>query len=449
MYPEGENSFPRKSGQFSEAEASWHRGELSMAFSSDEGKTWSKPLVIARQKGAWLAYPYLFEPKPGRLWIFSLQGKVYLEANLADFPPMKQLQAKTNKRRVYFGGYTGGPSEGIYVAEYDSLTGAVSNLRLAAKTPNPSFLAIHPSKKYLYAVSEIGNFEGKKTGAVGAFEIRESDGTLKPINRKSSGGVGPCHVSLDSQGKYAFAANYGGGSAASLPILTDGCLGDPRSVVQHEGSSVNQRRQKSAHAHSINLDPTGKFALVADLGMDKTMIYRFADGKLTPNDPPFAKAADGAGPRHLAFHPQKPLVYVINELACTIDVFAFDAENGQMDRLQTISTIPENALDDSVTTAEVQVHPSGKFVYGSNRGLNTLAVFAADDTGKLRFVEHEPTLGIRPRNFRIAPDGRFLIVANRESGNVVVFRIDQQTGALEPTGCELEVPSPSCVRFFE
>jgi len=358
-------------------------------------------------------------------------------------------RADAVESRVYFGTYTGGKSEGIYVADYDPVGGLVSNVRLAVETPNPSFLAIHPSKRFLYAVSEIVEFDGRKTGAVAAFEINESDGALRLVNRKSSGGAGPCHVSLDANGKYAFAANYTGGSAACLPILADGFLGDPISVVQHEGSSANPRRQTAAHAHSINLDPTGSFALVADLGMDKTVIYRFADGKLRPNEPPFATAEPGAGPRHLAFHPNGKIVYVINELSCTIDVFSFNSEVGTMERLQTASTIPEGAQDESVTTAEVQVHPNGKFVYGSNRGLNTLAVFAADETGKLRFVEHEPTLGVRPRNFRIAPDGKFLLVANRESDNVVAFRIDAATGELEPTGCEVEVGSPSCVRFFE
>ena len=249
---------------------------------------------------------------------------------------------------------------------------------------------------------------------------------------------------------YVLVANYGSGSAACLPIGRDGRLAKATSIVQHKGSSVDPRRQKGPHAHSINLDAAGRRAFVADLGLDQILIYRFdaGSGKLTPNDPPFTPMAPGAGPRHFAFHPSGQFAYAINELNSTITAMAYDAVHGTLDPVQTLSTLPDG-FDGVNYTAEVQVHPSGKFVYGSNRGHDSIAIFAVDEqNGKLRYVGCEPTQGETPRNFGIDPTGAYLLAANQATDNLVVLRIDKQTGDLAPTGHAVEVPSPTCVKMM-
>jgi 6-phosphogluconolactonase len=245
-------------------------------------------------------------------------------------------------------------------------------------------------------------------------------------------------------------ANYGGGSVACLPVDAAGRLEPASSFLQHEGSGADPKRQAGPHAHSINLDAANRFAIAADLGLDKLFIDRFdaAKGTLTPNDPPFARVAPGSGPRHFAFHPDGRHGYVINEMACTVTAFDYDPERGALSEIQTISTLPEGTRGSNLSTAEVQVHPSGRFLYGSNRGHNTIAIFAIDAaTGRLRPVGHQPTQGKTPRNFGIDPTGRYLLAANQDSGTVVVFRINPQTGQLEPTGQVAEVPKPVCVKF--
>jgi 6-phosphogluconolactonase len=258
-------------------------------------------------------------------------------------------------------------------------------------------------------------------------------------------------VIVDRQGRNVLVANYGGGSVAVLPIGADGRLQAPSSVVQHTGSSVDPNRQKEPHAHSINVDADNRFAYAADLGLDKILIYRFdvAKGTLTPNDPPFAQVEPGSGPRHFAFHPQGRFAYVINEMRCTVTAFAHDAARGGLSAIQTISTLPQGqSVQKGFSTAEVQVHPSGRFLYGSNRGHDTIAVFAIDEkTGRLTPVHHEPTQGSTPRNFGIDPAGRFLLAANQRSDTVVVFRIDAATGRLAPAGHRIEVGAPVCVKF--
>jgi 6-phosphogluconolactonase len=256
-------------------------------------------------------------------------------------------------------------------------------------------------------------------------------------------------VSVDAKGKVLLAANYGGGSVTSVPIGADGRLGTPASVIQHKGRGADPRRQKGPHAHSINPDPTNKFAVAADLGIDKLLVYRLdtAKGVLTPHDPPFAKLAPGAGPRHLAFHPSGRFAYVINELNSTVTSFAYGS--GKFETLQTIGTLPQG-FEGSNSTAEVLVHPSGKFLYGSNRGHNSIAIFAIDaGTGKLAVVGHEPVRGDWPRSFCIDPTGAFLLTANRRTNNVVVFRIDGKTGRLTATGHEATIPAAICVRTLD
>jgi len=354
------------------------------------------------------------------------------------------------KLHVYIGTYTRGESEGIYLYYMDKSTGALEFVSAARGIENPAFLAIHPEQRYLYSVNEVGQFAGKPAGAVSAFAIDSETGELTFLNQQSSQGPGPCHLSVDHTGQFALVANYSGGSVAVLPIGSDGKLGEATDFVQHEGSSVNPRRQEKPHAHSIMVDESNRYAFVPDLGMDKIMIYRLnlADGKLEPNDEPWAKVKAGAGPRHFDFHPNGKYAYVINELDNTLIAFAYDGTNGRLREIQTISTLPENFSGTSYC-ADVHVSPSGKFVYGSNRGHDSIAIFGIDeDTGKLTLVGYEPTQGKMPRNFGIDPTGAFLLAANQDSDNVVVFRIDRQTGNLKSTGFMVEVPKPVCVKMI-
>ena len=351
---------------------------------------------------------------------------------------------------VFFGTYTRGTSKGIYRSQLDLQTGTLAPPRLAAETVNPSFLALHPTHKFLYAVSEIANYDGKKVGAVAAFAVDAATKNLTLLNQQASGGKGPCHLVVDATGRNVLVANYGSGTAAVLPIRKDGFLEKHSAFIQHEGSSVNPGRQKGPHAHSINLDAANRFAFVADLGLDKILIYRFdaAKGSLKPNDPPYAAVEPGAGPRHFAFHPSGRWAYVIDELNSTVTAFRYDADRGMLTSLQSLSTLPDN-FDGKNTTAEVQVHSSGQFLYGSNRGHNSIAIFRIDEkAGTLTPAGHESTRGETPRNFGIDPTGTFLLAANQASDNVSVFRINDETGALSAIGEPVAVPSPVCVKFF-
>jgi 6-phosphogluconolactonase len=348
---------------------------------------------------------------------------------------------------VYFGTYTGrdGGSRGIYRSVLDLETGELSDPVLAAEARNPSFLEMHPNGRYLYAVSESGG-----AGSVSACAIEAASKELRLLNQRPSGGAGPCHVSIDRAGKNVLVANYGGGSASVIPIRPDGSLGEPTGHVQHEGSSVNPKRQSKPHAHSINVSPDDRFAFVADLGLDKIMIYRFdvQGGTIVPNDPSFTTVAPGAGPRHFAFHPNGRHAYVINELDCTITAFAYDADTGALTEIQTVPTRPDD-FEGANTCAEVRVHPSGRFLYGSNRGHDSIAVYRIDaPAGTLTLVEHESRDIETPRNFNIDPSGTFCLVANQGADSVVVFRIDQETGALAPTDRTITVGRPVCIRFL-
>jgi 6-phosphogluconolactonase len=352
---------------------------------------------------------------------------------------------------VYVGTYTGEKSQGIYRARLDLATGRLSAPELAATATNPSFLALAPSRTSLYAVSEVGTFGDRPTGAVSAFALDGSSGALTLLNQESSGGNGPAHVSVDGTGRTVLVANYGGGSVASLPVGADGRLGPASSVVAHQGSSVHPKRQTRPYAHSIKMDPSNTFAYAADLGVDRVFIYRL-DAKssaLTPATPASVPLAPGSGPRHLSFHPSGRYLYVINELALTVTVFARDAKTGGLTEVQTIGTLPAGqAVDPAFSTAEVVVHPSGRFLYGSNRGHDSLVVYAIDQaTGTLTLVQHEATQGRTPRGFGIDPTGRYLLAGNQRSDSLVAFRIDAATGRLAPTGQTLAIGSPVSVVF--
>jgi 6-phosphogluconolactonase len=350
---------------------------------------------------------------------------------------------------VYIGSYTGENSTGVYVSRLDLKTGALAPAEAAAITKNPSFLAIHPNQKFLYSISEVSDTDGKPTGGVSAYALDRKTGKLTLLNQQSSGGAGPCHINIDKTGKTALVANYSGGSVAALPIAADGSLKPAASIVQHAGSSINPDRQKEPHAHSINVDSQSKFVFAADLGIDKVLVYRLDAAKalLTPNDPPSVGVTPGAGPRHFTLLPGERFAYVINEIGNTITAFRYDSQKGTLTTIQEISTIPEG-YKETTHTAEVVAHPSGKFVYGSNRGHDSIAIFAVDAaTGQLTAKGHHSTGGQTPRNFAIDPSGTFLLAENQGSNSIVVLRIDPKTGALSETGHKLEVGSPVCVRM--
>ncbi|MBK7999372.1 MAG: lactonase family protein [Verrucomicrobia bacterium] len=352
---------------------------------------------------------------------------------------------------VYFGTYTGAKSKGIYVSRFDTKSGELSKAELAAETPSPSFLAVHPGNRYLYAVNEVGKFEGKPAGSVSSFSLDAKSGKLSLINVQSSRGGAPCHIIVDKSGRNVLVANYSGGSVAVLPVLKTGALEPASAFVQHVGSSMNKSRQEAPHAHGIYLDGRNRFAYVPDLGLDQYLIYRFDSGKgtLTPAAPPFASVVSGSGPRHFALHPSGRFAYGINEMVCTVTAFSCDPKTGALTTLETLSTLPPGeAFKGSFSTAELFCHPSGRFLYGSNRGHDTIAVYAIDQKlGKLSYVENASTKGKTPRSFGIDPTGRWLLAANQSSDTVFVFAIDANTGRLTATGQSIEVGSPVSVSF--
>lgn len=359
-------------------------------------------------------------------------------------------EAPVETYNAYVGTYTGSGSKGIYLCKFNAQTGEIGEAQLAAEVGSPSFVAIHPNQKFLYAVTESAEFNGKPSGSVSAFAIDAKSGKLTLLNRQSSQGAGPCHLVVDATGKNVLVANYSAGSIACLPIDADGKLKEATSAIQHTGSSVDKDRQEAPHAHSINVDLGNRYVFVADLGLDKVLVYKLdaEKGLLTPNDPPSASVEPGSGPRHFAFHPSGHFAYVINEMGNTVTAFSYDESRGELKSLQSISTLPADFKGTSYT-AEVQVHPTGKFVYGSNRGHDSIAVFRVDEkTGKLTFVETEPTQGKFPRNFRLDPAGNFLLAENQDSDNIVVFKIDQESGALAPTGHKVKVSKPCCIRMM-
>ena len=354
-----------------------------------------------------------------------------------------------HKYLVYVGTYTedGSKSKGIYAYRYDPATAEITPVGLAAETINPSFLAVHPNHRFLYAVNEVGNYKGQKSGAVSAFAIDRVTGKLTLLNQVASKGADPCYIIVDKTGKYVLVANYSGGSVAVFPVAEDGRLGEASAFVQHTGHGANPERQEGPHAHSIDLSADNRFAIVDDLGLDETIVYRFDKGTLIPNGPQFGKADPGAGPRHLGFHPNGKFAYVVNEMGTSVSVFAFDGNAGVLRQQQTISTIPKGFAEHN-DDAEIEVHPSGKFLYASNRGHDSIAVFAIDaNKGALSLVEYAATKGKTPRSFEIDPTGSLLFAENEKSNNIVVFRIDQQTGRLTATGKVLEVVEPVCVKF--
>ncbi len=351
---------------------------------------------------------------------------------------------------VYIGAYTSRGAEGIYAYRFDPATGGLSPLGVVARTENPTFLAFAPNAKYLYAANEVAELDGQPGGALSAFAIDPQTGALTFLNRQPSCGTSPCHVAVDQTGQYALVANYSSGSASILPIQDDGRLGEASDTHQHQGPGSDPKRQGGPHAHSVTLDPANRFAFVADLGLDRLMVYQLDldRGKLRPHDEPWVQTHAGAGPRHFTFHPNGRYADVIDELDSTVIAFAYDAERGTLRTLQTLSTLPEG-FEGSNTCADVHVSQSGTFLYGSNRGHDSIAIFTIDPaTGTLTAIGHESTQGKTPRNFGLDPSGSFLLAANQDTNNIVSFRVDRETGQLTPTGHETQVPAPVCIKWL-
>lgn len=389
-------------------------------------------------------------------FLLRMQRRTFLQTlsigstMLASGCALSQSNSSTQRWFMYVGTYTGPKSQGIYVFRYTPASGEFEPLGLAAAVKNPSFLAVHPDGGHLYTVNETSDWEGKPGGFVTAFRIHRQTGMLTKLNEISSGGDGPCHLSLDRTGRFVLVANYNGGSVASIALNEDGSLRAVASFHQHQGKVHLPQRQGSPHGHSINVTPDNQLALAADLGLDKILVYRLdpTSGALKPMDPPFASVAPGSGPRHLAIHPNSRFVYVINEITCTVTAFGYNPKKGTLTEFQNLSTLPAGvAVKPEYSTAEIVAHPSGKFVYGSNRGHDTIAVFAVAEDGKLTLLENVPTQGKTPRNFAIDPTGRLLLAENQGSDSIVLFEIHPVTGRLKATGKSLQVGSPVCIRF--
>jgi 6-phosphogluconolactonase len=370
-------------------------------------------------------------------------------AVLAAASPPAGAAPRAGSARVYVGTYTDGESQGIYRLRLDLATGALVSEGDPVRSVNPSFLALRPGGRFLYAVNEVGDGRGDPGGAVSAFAVDATTGGLTFLNQQPSGGASPCHLWIDTEGRHVLVANYGGGSVASLPIQEDGRLAPAISVVQHEGKGPNPERQKSPHAHYVTLDATGRHALAVDLGLDEVLVYGFdpSSGALIPKPSSTARLAPGAGPRHLAFGPGGRRAYVISELASTLTAFDYDSSTGTLTERQTLTTLPGGFSGESFT-AEVIVRPDGRFLYGSNRGHDSIAIFSIDAaTGRLEPAGHESTRGKWPRHFAIDPTGTYLLVANQRSDSVAVFRIDPSSGRLDPVGEPFRVPRPVCLQM--
>lgn len=352
---------------------------------------------------------------------------------------------------LYVGTYTSGPtkSEGIYIYRFDVKTGGLALHKVVSSVVEPSFLAISKNRRYLYAVNETLEYEGKKSGAVSAFAIDGKTGDLRFINKQASLGAAPCHLSVSSNGNFVLVANYLGGNVSVYPVSKDGSLGASVDLEQHAGKGPKDQ-QEAPHAHSVILDAANKFVFVNDLGIDQIVIYGFdkKTGKLTPNAAQRSYATrPGAGPRHFKIHPDGRFAFAVNELDMTVTSLAFDVDAGTLKEVQTISTLPADFKGEN-SCADIHVSPNGDFLYASNRGHDSIVSYKIDKpTGRIALMEHTSTGGKAPRNFAIDPTGSYLLAANQRSDSIVVFSIDSRTGKLRPTGNTLVTPSPVCLIF--
>ena len=349
---------------------------------------------------------------------------------------------------VYFGTHASGPGIGFSLARFNTDTGALTKPAFLIEDQMPAYFVIHPNGRLLYTCNSTNTLHGE--GWISAYLINPKTGQLTLLNRQPSGGANPSYISLDMTLRYALVANYQGGNVAVFPINANGTLGPRTGFDQHTGHSINPDRQTQPYAHSVIVSPNNHYALCADLGTDRLYVYRFDEqnGTITPNKPPFVAVKPGSGPRHVIFHGSGRWVYLINELSSTISAFIWEQANGTLTDLQTISTLPPGYAGAN-TAAEIMIHPNGRFLYASNRGHDSLAVFSIESTtGKLTLVEHVPSRGHMPRNFSFDPTGGWILCTNHDSNNAVVFRVDPITGKLTPIGTPVEVPMPFCERFL-
>ncbi len=382
----------------------------------------------------------------GRLLLVAWMALLAATPTLAGEAAPPTAAALTPRLTVWVGTYTDGRSRGIYRFQFDPGSGAATTPVLAAESENPSFLALHPNGRVLYAVNEIASFGSAPTGAVSAFAIDEERGTLTVLGRQPSGGADPCHLAVDGEGRNVLVANYTSGTVAVLPLAADGRLRAPSAVRRHAGTGPNRTRQEGPHAHEIVLDAAEAFAFAVDLGADRVFVYRYLaePGTLEATGNP-AALAPGSGPRHLAWHPSGRLAYVLNELASTVTAFRYDAGRGALTSFQTVTSLPPG-FSGANKAAEIAVSPDGRFLYASNRGDDSLAVFAVDGaSGALAPAGRLATGGRSPRHFAFADAGRWLLVANEDSGTVTFFRRDPATGRLTPTGRPLAISKAVCV----
>lgn len=387
---------------------------------------------------------------PARREFLRFAGFGALGLTLSELPFARVCGAeRAGELLVYVGAYTTGQNEGIYLYRLNLCSGELKHLATTTGVVNPSFLALAPSRRYLYAVNEVEEFAGRKSGAVSSFAVDQRTGELRLLNQQPSLGADPCYVNVDAGGRFVLIANYTGGNVTVFPVQRDGSLGEATDMKQARGSSLNRERQEGPHAHCIVLDPFGRFAYSCDLGTDKIMIFRFdaRNGKLLPAEPPWVQVKPGAGPRHLAFYPNGKYVFVLNELDSTVTAFSRNPDKGSLKELQTLTTLTRDFTGTNLS-ADIHISPDGRFVYCSNRGHDSIAIFTIDPrSGALTAVGHEPTRGMTPRNFAIDPAGEFMLVANQKSDNIIVFRLDQETGRLISTGQMVHVPSPVCLKF--
>lgn len=355
--------------------------------------------------------------------------------------------AQSARAILYVGTYSTRGSEGLYAFDFDRSTGTFKPLQTTSELKSPSFLAIHPTGRYLYAVSEAG----EKSGSVGAYAIDAKTGKLRFLNQQSSHGNGPCYVSIDKTGTWALVANYGGGNATVLPIDNNGALGAATDSVQFSGSGANAQRQEKPHAHSVILSPDNRFVYVADLGTDRVYIYELdtVHGKLKPAQMPYATVKPGSGPRHLTFDPSGKHVYVVEELTSSTAVFTYDAKTGALTIMEdAVKSLPTDFTAPN-TSADIHTSPNGRFLYQSNRGYNGLAIYSIAKDGKLTLTGQQPAGGKTPRNFMVDSRGAYVLIANQDTDNVVVYKANAKTGKLTATGTELKVPAPVCLKLME
>ena len=366
-----------------------------------------------------------------------------------------------NELLVFIGTYTDpilfgtgkvlkGKGEGIYVYKMNAASGVMELINKQTDVTNPSYLAFDPTRQRLYAVNELKQFEGDPTGTISAFAVDTKTGGLKFINKKPTHGTDPCHLTVDKTGRFVLLSNFMSGSVSVLPIRDDGGLADASDFIQHEGSSVDPNRQQGPHAHAVTLDDSNRYAYIPDLGIDRVMAYKFDSerGKIGPSPIFQVPVKAGAGPRHIVFHPNGEWAFLINELDSTMVAFRHESDSGELTQIQTVSTLPPDFKGES-TCADIHIAPSGMFVYGSNRGHDSIVIYKIDPrSGRLNYVGHESTRGHTPRNFAIDPGGTFLLAANQDSDTIVTFRIDPQTGMLQSTGQVIHVPTPVCIKMI-